>query len=178
MGSQLNKSTLLCPFMVITELDRFSKLQKRILLEGLRAFLRAPIRRARGHEYPDCFWIDDILEDHFKLSRELLRCRYPRRVRALADNRAARNKLASPRAALSRALRHLISRALVARAKDRQWRRWWRLTSQGVELARALFPEEKPDPDLVPKLKEIYEKRSGSGARLPPSRRVFRHLYG
>ena len=130
--------------------------------------MRAPIRRAWGHEYPDCFGLGDILEDHFKLSRELLRRQYPRRVGARAGNRKARAELATPRAALSRALRHLISRGLIARAKDRQWRRWWRLTGSGVEVARALFPREKGgEPDLIAKLKEVYEKRLGSGERLP-----------
>jgi DNA-binding MarR family transcriptional regulator len=93
-------------------------------------------------------------------------------LRASKGERQARGELASPRAATSRALRHLIGFGLVVRAKDKdgqERRRYWQLTPQGVEVARALFPEEKLDPDLVPKLKEIFDERLRRGERrLPP----------
>jgi DNA-binding MarR family transcriptional regulator len=152
--------------MVITELDRFSKLQKRILLEGLRAFWQAPLRRAEGYRVYEGGWfgLRNIFLDHFGVEPGALR-------RASRGERQARKELANPRASSSRALRQLIALALVQRATDKdgqERRRYWQLTPQGAELARALFPEEKGDPFLVPKLKEIYERRSKSGERLPP----------
>jgi DNA-binding MarR family transcriptional regulator len=152
--------------MVITELDKFPKLQKRILLEGLREFWEAPLRRAEGrHVYQaDWFRLYKIFLDYFGVEPETLR-------RAYRGDRQARNELASPRAAASRALRQLIGRALVQRARDkeaRERRKYWQLTLQGVAVARALFPQEKGDPELIPKLKEIYETRSGREKRLPP----------
>ena len=145
--------------MVLTELDKFSKLHKRILLEGLRAFWETPFRRAWDRAYPGCFGLSNILAEHFGLSRKLLERQYKRRPWARADNQQARARLASPRAALSRTLRHLIACGLVKRAENR---RWWRLTPQGIETARALFPEEKERPLLRKRLKEIYETRSGA----------------
>src|SRR5262249_40310292 len=116
------------------------------------------------------FGLRNILEDHFAgLGAKVF-------LRASRGEREARGELASPRAAASRALRHLILLGLVARAfgKDgRERRRYWQLTPEGVEIARTLFPLEKGDPDLKPKLKEIYDSRVGSGERLPPWERFY-----
>jgi len=53
--------------MVITELEKFTKLQKRILLEGLRAYWQTPFRRASGYRVYEGGWfgLRNIFEDHF-----------------------------------------------------------------------------------------------------------------
>jgi hypothetical protein len=59
-----------------------------------------PIHRAWGNETPRRFGISKILEEFFGANKEDINRPYGRRRWALADNRLARKRLASPRAAL------------------------------------------------------------------------------
>ena len=49
--------------------SKLSKLQKRILEEGLKAHWCKPIHRAWGNETPGRFGIDKILEEFFRANR-------------------------------------------------------------------------------------------------------------
>jgi hypothetical protein len=50
--------------------SKLSKLQKRILEEGLKAHWHKPIHRASGDDTPGCFGISKILEEFFGASKE------------------------------------------------------------------------------------------------------------
>jgi hypothetical protein len=73
--------------------SKLSKLQKRILEEGLKAHGHKPIHRAWGNDTPGCFGISTILEEFFGASKEDINRPFGRRW-ARAQNRLAR--LAAP----------------------------------------------------------------------------------
>jgi hypothetical protein len=80
--------------------SKLSKLQRRILEEGLKAHWHKPIHLAWGIDTPGCFGVSKILEEFFGASKEEINRPFGRRW-ARAQNRLAR--LAAPRAAVSRA---------------------------------------------------------------------------
>src|SRR5690242_4190960 len=118
--------------------SKLSKLQKRILAEGLKAVWDAPVRRAWGREDEDSFGIAQILKDFFELDKKLIHRRYRRNQWALADNRQARRQLASPRAAVSRAIARLVWRSLL----EKTGRGRWRLSLRGVAVAQGFCSKE------------------------------------
>jgi hypothetical protein len=66
---------------------KLSKLQKRILLEGVKAQWDAPLHRAWDRTDAGCFGIDGILENYFRLEPELVNRRYQRQRWAREGNR-------------------------------------------------------------------------------------------
>jgi hypothetical protein len=142
---------------------RASRLQKRILEEGLRAHWRSPIRRACGFRDPDFSTTKNILGDFYDVTQDIDRLN-ARCSGAQEENRAARQRLNSPRAALSRALRRLISRGLVepvGEAPGVLYGHKWRLSTIGVKAARRLCPEVTPPAkaQIKRELKQIDAKR-------------------
>jgi DNA-binding MarR family transcriptional regulator len=148
-------------------ISKLSKLQKRILEEGLKAHWRAPIQRAWGHGTPGRFGIREILEEFFGANEEDIKRSYswPRR----GDQR---ERLAKPRAAISRAMSRLIKRGLLERIKP-TGRGSWRLTTEGVEAAALLCSSLlKPTrPEMLPKIERAYLERKGrlerAGQKMP-----------
>jgi DNA-binding MarR family transcriptional regulator len=148
-------------------ISKLSKLQKRILEEGLKAHWRAPIQRAWGHGTPGRFGIREILEEFFGANEEDIKRFYswPRR----GDQR---ERLAKPRAAISRAMSRLIKRGLLERIKP-TGRGSWRLTTEGVEAAALLCSSLlKPTrPEMLPKIERAYLERKGrlerAGQKMP-----------
>ena len=142
---------------------RASRLQKRILEEGLRAHWRSAIRRACGFKDPDFFTTKNILGDFYDVTQDIDRLN-ARCSGAQEENRAARQRLNSPRAALSRALRRLMSRGLVepvGEAPGVLYGHKWRLSTIGVKAARRLYPEVTPPAkaQIKRELKQIDAKR-------------------
>src|SRR5258708_9553464 len=118
---------------------KLSKLQKRILEEGLKSHWRAPIHRAWGSETPGRFVISKILEEFFGANKEGIKGSYswPRR----GDQR---ERLAKPRAAISRAMSRLTKRGFLERFEP-TGRGGWRLTAKGRESATLVCPTlQKP----------------------------------
>ena len=142
--------------------SKLSKLQKRILAEGLKAFWNAPVRRAKGRRDEDSFGIAEILRDFFKVDNDVINRRYRRQQSALPANQQARRRLASPRAALSRAMSRLTKRGFLERIKP-TGRGTRRLTAKGIEAATLLCPTLlKPTrTEMLPKIKRAYLERKG-----------------
>src|SRR5260370_17314624 len=90
--------------------SKLSKLEKRILEEGLKAHWQEPIHRAWGHGTPGRFGISEILEEFFGANKEDIKRSYswPRR----GDQR---QRLAKPRAAIIRPISRLTTRAFLPR---------------------------------------------------------------
>ena len=135
--------------------SKLSKLQKRILEEGLKAHWQEPIHRAWGHGTPGRFGISEILEEFFGANKEDIKRSYswPRR----GDQR---QRLAKPRAAISRAMSRLTKRDFLERIKP-TGRGSWRLTTEGVEAA-ALFCSSLLKPtrtEMLPKIRRAYLER-------------------
>src|SRR5258708_33780905 len=152
---------------------KLSKLQKRILEEGLKSHWRAPIHRAWGSETPGRFVISKILEEFFGANKEDIKRSYswPRR----GDQR---ERLAKPRASISRAMSRLIKRGLLERIKP-TGRGSCRLTTEGVEAAALLCSSLlKPTrPEMLPKIKKAYLDRKArlerAGQPMPISWKDF-----
>jgi len=134
---------------------KLSKLQKRILEQGLRAWWRAPIGRAWGFERPGSFIIDKILLEFYCADKADIDRAYIWRKRG--DQRV---RLACPRAALSRAMSRLTKRGLLERSHPTGLGSW-RLTALGVEVAAALHPELQgpSQTELYQKITEAFHKR-------------------
>jgi DNA-binding MarR family transcriptional regulator len=153
--------------------SKLSKLQKRILEEGLKAHWCEPIHRAWGHGAPGRFGIGEILEEFFGANKEDIKRSYswPRR----GDQR---ERLAKPRAAISRAMSRLIKRDFLERIKP-TGRGSWRLTAAGLEAARELCRELSPPTrtELLPKIRRAYLERKGrlerAGQKMPISWKDF-----
>jgi|SRR5271166_1348196 len=135
---------------------KLSKLQKRILEEGLRASWRAPIGRAWGTLRPGSFIIDKILVEFYRADKADIARAYNWRKR---DARL-RVKLACPRAAISRAMSRLSTRGLLERTKPTGYGSW-RLTPAGLRVARELYPDlQAPSrTELIEKIEEIFHQR-------------------
>src|SRR4029077_15542343 len=152
--------------------SKLSKLQKRILEEGLKAHWDKPISRAWGYGVPGRFGISKILEEFFGANKEDIKRSYswPRR----GDQR---ERLAKPRAAISRAMSRLTKRGFLERI--RTGRGSWRLTTEGVEAAALLCSSLlKPTrPEMLPKIKRAYLERKGrlelAGKNMPITWRNF-----
>src|SRR5258708_39507664 len=108
---------------------KLSKLQKRILEEGLKSHWRAPIHRAWGSETPGRFVISEILEEFFGANKEDIKRSYswPRR----GDQR---ERLAKPRAGISPAMSRVMKRGFLERIKP-TGRSSWRLRAQWAAAA-------------------------------------------
>jgi DNA-binding MarR family transcriptional regulator len=153
---------------------KLSKLQKRILEEGLKAHWQEPIHRAWGHGTPGRFGINKILEEFFGANKEDIKRSYswPRR----GDQR---ERLAKPRAAISRAMSRLTKRGFLERIKP-TGRGSWRLSAAGAEAAREVCRELTPPSrtEMLPKMKQAYLERKGrlerAGQRMPISWKDFR----
>ncbi len=153
--------------------SKLSKLQKRILEEGLKAHWCEPIHRAWGNKTPGRFGISRILEEFFGANKEDIKRSYswPRR----GDQR---ERLAKPRASISRAMSRLIKRGLLERIKP-TGRGSWRLTTEGVEAAALLCSSLlKPTrPEMLPKIKKAYLDRKArlerAGQPMPISWKDF-----
>jgi DNA-binding MarR family transcriptional regulator len=141
---------------------RFSRLQRRILEEGLAAHWRAQLKRASGLAVPEFFTTHNILLTYYGVAKEDLNRLYARCVEAQEDNREARERLAAPRAALSRALRQFVERGLVQRLGEARGPRdhRWHLSAAGIKTARWLCPELTPPTkaEINRELKLIAEK--------------------
>ena len=66
--------------------SKLSKLQKRILEEGLKAHWREPIHRAWGSKTPGRFGISQILEEFFGANKEDIKRSYSWPRRAISAN--------------------------------------------------------------------------------------------
>jgi hypothetical protein len=136
-------------------ISKLSKLQKRILEEGLKAHWDAPIARAWGHGTPGCFDIRKILEEFFAASKEDIKKSYgwPRR----GDQRG---RLAKPRATISRAIFRLTKRGFSERIKP-TGRGSWRLTAKGIKAALLVCsPLRKPTRiEMLPRIRQAYLER-------------------
>jgi hypothetical protein len=144
--------------------SKLSKLQKRILEEGLKGHWHKPIHRAWGIDTPGWFGVSKILEEFFGASKEDINRPSGRRW-ARAQNRLAR--LAAPRAAVSRAMSRLVNRGLLERVSPTR-RRGWRLTASGVETASSVYPalQEPARAQMIQQIKQIFaERKIGSFCR-------------
>jgi hypothetical protein len=138
----------------LNAIDKLSKLEKKILEEGLRSHLwRALVQRAwAGTLKPGSFNSRAILLSFYSLSDSELKTKGP--------------KLLAARVAICRAIKSLIARGLLEPGNTRGW---WLLTSAGKKLVPKLCPElVGPAPsELAPKITEAYAVRSARG-ELPP----------
>jgi hypothetical protein len=137
------------------KVSKLSKLQKRILEEGLKSHWRAPIHRAWGSETPGRFVISKILEEFFGANKEDIKRSYswPRR----GDQR---ERLAKPRAAMSRAMSRLTKRGFLERIKP-TGRGSWRLSAEGIGAAALVCSAiQKPTrTEMLPNIKQAYLER-------------------
>jgi hypothetical protein len=153
--------------------SKLSKLQKRILEEGLKAHWDKPISRAWGYGVPGRFGISTILEDFYRADKEDVERSYswPRR----GDQR---KRLAKPRAAISRAMSRLTKRGFLERIKP-AGRGSWRLSAARAEAAREVCRELTPPSrtEMLPKMKQAYLERKGrlerAGQPCPLVGRIF-----
>jgi len=158
----------------IINVSKLSKLQKRILEEGLKSHWRAPIHRAWGSETPGRFVISKILEEFFGANKEDIKRSYswPRR----GDQR---ERLAKPRAAMSRAMSRLTKRGFLERIKP-AGRGSWRLSAEGIEAAALVCSSlQKPTrTEMLPNIKQAYLERKArlerAGQPMPISWKDFR----
>jgi hypothetical protein len=160
--------------------SKLSKLQKRILEEGLKAHWCEPIHRAWGSETPGRFGISKILEEFFGANKEDINRPYRRRcwASARAQSRLARERLATPRAAISRAMSRLTKRGFLERIKP-TGRGGWRLSAEGVKAASRVCPfvQRPARTELIQKIKEAFLTRKGrierAGQEMPISWKHF-----
>jgi hypothetical protein len=140
--------------------SKLSKLQKRILEEGLKAHRDERIHRAWGNQRPARFGISQILEEFFGVNEEDIDRPYGRWRWARAQNRLARKRLAAPRAAISRAMSRLSKRGLLERISP-TCRGGWRLSAPGVEAALRVYPnlQEPARVQTIRRIKEIFDQR-------------------
>jgi hypothetical protein len=136
---------------------KLSKLQKRILEEGLKAHWQEPIHRVWGHGTPGRFGISKILEEFFGANKEDIKRSYswPRR----GDQR---ERLAKPRSAISRAMSRLTKRGFLERFEP-TGRGGWRLSAEGVKAASKVCPlvQRPARTELIQKIKEAFLTRKG-----------------
>jgi DNA-binding MarR family transcriptional regulator len=151
--------------------SKLSKLQKRILEEGLKAHWDKPIHRASGKDTPGCFGISKVLEEFFGASKEDIQRTFEQRHWRLEQNRLARKRLAAPRAAVSRAMSRLIKRGLLERISPTR-RYGWRLTASGVEAASSVCPtlREPARVQMIERIKAIFADRK-TGPFVPTLKR-------
>jgi hypothetical protein len=152
---------------------KLSKLQKRILEEGLKAHWREPIHRAWASREPGSFDIREILEEFFGVDKEDVKRSY-----WLTQRGDQRERLAKPRAAISRAMSRLTRRGFLGRIKP-TGRGRWRLTAKGIEAATLVCSTlQKPTrTEMLPKIKQAYLERKTrlerAGRKMPISWKDF-----
>jgi len=134
---------------------KLSKLQKRILEEGLKSHWCAPIHRAWGSKTPGRFGISKILEEFFGANKEDIKRSY-----SWPQRGEQRERLAKPRAALSRAMSRLTKRGFLERFEP-TGRGSWRLRAAGIEAAQELCRELTPPTrtEILPKIRQAYLER-------------------
>jgi hypothetical protein len=153
---------------------KLSKLQKRILEEGLGAYWREPIHRAWGSDNPGSFDIREILMDFYGASKEDIKRAY-----SWTQRGDQRERLAKPRAAISRAMFRLTKRGFLQRIKP-TGRGSWRLNAEGAKAAALVCSTlQKPTrPEMLPRIKQAYLERKGrvehAGQEMPISWKDFR----
>ena len=134
--------------------SKLSKLQKRILEEGLKAHWCEPIYRAWGGRGPRSFNISQTLLEFFDADKRDIDRAYnwPRR----GDQR---ERLAKPRAAISRAMTRLTKRGFLERIE----RGSWRLSAQGIEAALKVCPslQGPTRAEMIQKIKQAFLARKG-----------------
>jgi DNA-binding MarR family transcriptional regulator len=147
--------------------SKLSKLQKRILEEGLISHWREPVHRAWAASEPGSFDIRQILEDFFGADKQDVKRSY-----WLTRRGDHRERLAKPRAAISRAISRLTKRGFLERIKP-TGRGRWRLSPAGQEGAALVCPSLlKPTrTEMLPKIKQAFlqRKRALGSARLSES---------
>src|SRR5260221_5066309 len=149
------------------KVSKLSKLQKRILEEGLKAYWCEPIHRAWGSKTPGRFGISQILEEFFGANKEDIKRSYswPRR----GDQR---ERLAKPRASISRAMSRLTKRGFLERFEP-TGRGGWRLSAEGVKAASNVCPlvQGPTRTELIQKIKQAFlvRKRALGRVRLSES---------
>jgi DNA-binding MarR family transcriptional regulator len=153
---------------------KLSKLQKRILEEGLEANWREPIHRAWASREPGSFDIRQILMDFYGADKQDIKRSY-----WLTRRGDQRERLAKPRAAISRAMSRLTKRGFLERIKP-NGRGSWRLTAKGIEAATLVCSTlQRPSrTEMLPKIKQAYLERKGrlerAGQEMPISWKDFR----
>jgi DNA-binding MarR family transcriptional regulator len=155
-------------------ISKLSKLQKRILEEGLEANWREPIHRAWGRDEPGSFDLRKILMDFYGANKGDIKRSYGSTRRG-----DQRQRLAKPRAAISRAMSRLTKRGFLERIKP-NGRGSWRLTAKGIEAATLVCPTlQKPTrTEMLPKIRQAYLERKTrlerAGQPMPISWKDFR----
>ena len=153
---------------------KLSKLQKRILEKGLISHWREPIHRAWASREPGSFDIREILEEVFGADKEDVKRSY-----WLTQRGDQRERLAKPRAAISRAMSRLTKRGFLERIKP-TGRGRWRLSPAGVEAAALVCTTlQKPTrTEILPKIRQAYLERKTrlerAGQPMPISWKDFR----
>jgi hypothetical protein len=134
---------------------KLSKLQKRILEKGLISHWREPIHRAWASREPGSFDIREILEEFFGADKEDVKRSY-----WLTQRGDHRERLAKPRAAISRAMSRLTKRGFLERIKL-TGRGDWRLTAEGIGAAALVCSSlQKPTrTEMLPNIKQAYLQR-------------------
>ena len=135
--------------------SKLSKLQKRILGEGLKAHWREPIQRAWGHGTPGRFDISEILKEFFGADKDDIKRSYSWRRRG-----DQRERLAKPRAAISRAMSRLTKRGFLERINP-TGRGSWRLSAEGAKAAALVCSTlQKPiRTEMLPRIRAAYLER-------------------
>jgi hypothetical protein len=157
-----------------TTVAKLSKLQKRILEEGLTSHWREPIHRAWASREPGSFDIRQILEEFFGAEKQDVKRSY-----WLTRRGDQRQRLAKPRAAISRAMSRLMKRGLLERVKP-AGRGSWRLSAEGAEAAALVCSTlQKPTrTEILPKIRQAYLERKTrlerAGQPMPISWKDFR----
>jgi hypothetical protein len=157
----------------MVNVSKLSKLQKRILEEGLKAHWQEPIHRAWGHGTPGHFEISEILEEFFGANKEDIKRAY-----SWTQRGDQRERLAKPRAAISRAMSRLTKRGFLERIKP-NGRGSWRLSPAGVEAAALVCTtlQEPTRTEMLPKIKQAYLERKTrlerAGQKMPISWKDF-----
>jgi hypothetical protein len=104
--------------------SKLSRLQKAILREGLNSILELPLQRASSTWRRGQIIMENVLADHFKLSRQ--------------DKSP---KIPAARVSICRALASLCKRGLVDKIIEPGSMTQYRITAQGELLARSLYPD-------------------------------------
>jgi DNA-binding MarR family transcriptional regulator len=156
-----------------TTVSKLSKLQKRILEEGLISHWREPIHRAWAAREPGSFDIREILMDLYGSNKADISKSYWLRERG-----DQRERLAKPRAAISRAISRLTKRGFLERIKP-TGRGLWRLSPEGIDAAALVCSAlHKPTrTEMLPKIKKAYLERKArlehAGQPMPVSWKDF-----
>src|SRR5260370_23779878 len=139
-----------------------SKLQKCILEEGLIAHWDGPFDLALNRREPGSFDIRNILVDFFHADKKDVTMSYWSERRG--DHR---QRLAKPRAAISRSISRLMKRGFLERVEP-AGRGRWRLTKEGIEGASEVCTAlKKPTKsEMIKRIKKALLSRSAGLIKL------------